>query len=32
MPENNEQAKITDTKPKGVLDTAIFAGGCFGAW
>ena len=29
MTENNEQAKITDTKPKGALDTAIFAGGCF---
>lgn len=29
MTENNEQAKTTDTKPKGALDTAIFAGGCF---
>ena len=29
MTENNEQTKITDTKLKGALDTAIFAGGCF---
>ena len=27
MTENNEQTKITDTKPEGALDTAIFAGG-----
>ncbi len=29
MTGNNKQAKATDTKPKGALDTAIFAGGCF---
>ena len=29
MTENKKQAKTTDTKLKGALDTAIFAGGCF---
>ena len=29
MTENKKQAKTTDIKLKGALDTAIFAGGCF---